>query len=105
VAPTADANAAITPCVGCGALLPNEDNPTHRYLESSPACWRLYGDVLAREYSDARYHAVVVQGSVGGMGTTSPNRASLGECGPRGRGEARGNAPPSPLKGVGSRWS
>lgn len=24
----------------------------HRYLESSPACWAMYGEVLAREYSD-----------------------------------------------------
>lgn len=24
----------------------------HAYIESSPACWAVYGDVLAREYSD-----------------------------------------------------
>lgn len=40
-----------TTCVGCGAELEERDGPTHRYLESSPACWALYGEVLAREYS------------------------------------------------------
>jgi hypothetical protein len=44
--------------MGCGTLLPSEDGPTHRYLESSPACWRLFGEVLAREYGDARYRAM-----------------------------------------------
>jgi hypothetical protein len=58
VTEAAEANAAMLPCTGCGAVLPREDGPTHRYLESSPACWRLYGEVLAREYSDARYHAI-----------------------------------------------
>lgn len=45
-------------CGGCGSLLPAEDGPTHRYLESSPACWRRYGEVLAREYGDRAYWAV-----------------------------------------------
>ena|ERR1700674_1896156 len=47
-----------TTCPGCGVLLPEQDGPTHRYQESSPACWALYGDVLAREYSDPRYSQV-----------------------------------------------
>ena len=38
-------------CVGCGAMLEERDGATHRYLESSPACWAVYGEVLAREYS------------------------------------------------------
>ena len=41
-----------TSCVGCGAILEERDGPTHRYMESSPACWAIYGEVLAREYSD-----------------------------------------------------
>jgi len=49
---------SITPCPGCGVLLPDQDGPTHRYLESSPACWALYGEILAREYSDLRYRQV-----------------------------------------------
>jgi hypothetical protein len=27
-------------------------------MESSPACWAIYGEVLAREYSDVTYRAV-----------------------------------------------
>ncbi len=45
-------------CVGCGALFPDTDGPTHRYMESSPGCWATYGEVLAREYSDYRYARV-----------------------------------------------
>ena len=41
----------LAPCPGCGALLEERDGPTHRYLGSSPACWAIYGEVLAREYS------------------------------------------------------
>lgn len=40
------------PCVGCGGLVPRMEGPTHRYIESSPGCWHMYGQVLAREYSD-----------------------------------------------------
>lgn len=47
----------MTPCPGCGLELPEEEGSTHRYLGSSPACWRLFGEVLAREYSDVRYQA------------------------------------------------
>jgi Family of unknown function (DUF5946) len=35
-------------CPGCGARVPREEGPTHRYLLAAPACWRLYGEVLAR---------------------------------------------------------
>jgi hypothetical protein len=41
-----------TACPGCGALLEEREGPTHRYMESSPACWAIYGEVLAREYSN-----------------------------------------------------
>jgi 5-methylcytosine-specific restriction endonuclease McrA len=39
-------------CIGCGAILPESDGPTHGYMESSPACWSTYSRVLAREYGD-----------------------------------------------------
>lgn len=45
-------------CPGCGVLLPELEGPTHDYMESSPACWAIYGEVLAREYSDITYRAV-----------------------------------------------
>jgi hypothetical protein len=41
-----------TPCIGCGAVLPEIEGPTHRYMESSPACWAAYSEVLAREFGD-----------------------------------------------------
>jgi hypothetical protein len=46
------ANSPLEPCPGCRAALPRTTGPVHRYLESSPACWQAYGEVLQREYSD-----------------------------------------------------
>lgn len=45
-------------CIGCGGLVPEMEGPTHRYMESSPGCWHLYGQVLAREYGDPVYAAL-----------------------------------------------
>ena len=42
-------------CLGCGARVPDVEGPTHRYLGASPGCWAVFGEVLAREYSDFRY--------------------------------------------------
>ncbi len=47
-----------TACPGCGGLFPTVEGPVHRYLESSPGCWRAYGLVLAREYSDPAHGAL-----------------------------------------------
>lgn len=33
-------------CFGCGALVPDQDGPTHKYMLSAPGCWALYGSVL-----------------------------------------------------------
>jgi hypothetical protein len=55
---------ATSPCPGCGVVLPVVEGPTHAYMESSPACWSAYAEVLAREYSDpalfARVHRLTV---------------------------------------------
>jgi hypothetical protein len=32
-------------------ILPEITGPTHAYIGSSPACWAMYGEVLAREYA------------------------------------------------------
>src|SRR5690349_15169292 len=37
----------LVACVGCGAMVPDIDGPTHRYLGASPGCWQIYGEVLA----------------------------------------------------------
>ena len=42
-------------CMGCGGAFADIEGPTHRYLESSPGCWAVFGEVLAREYSDPAY--------------------------------------------------
>src|SRR5437764_9967088 len=39
-------------CVGCGALVPATAGPTHRYLLSAPACWAMYGELIAGLFSD-----------------------------------------------------
>lgn len=53
--------AADTPhqsaCPGCGVVLADVEGPVHRYMTSSPACWAMYGEVLAREYSDPAWMA------------------------------------------------
>lgn len=55
---------ATSSCPGCGVVLPVVEGPTHAYMESSPACWSAYAEVLAREYSDpalfARVHRLTV---------------------------------------------
>ena len=45
-------------CPGCGARVPASSGPTHAYLGEAPGCWALYGEVLAREYSDYRFGRV-----------------------------------------------
>jgi Family of unknown function (DUF5946) len=52
------AEAARIRCIGCGGLVPRMDGPTHRYMESSPGCWHVYGQVLARDYADPFLRAV-----------------------------------------------
>jgi len=44
-------------CPGCGVSLPPVEGPVHRYMESSPACWARYGELLARDYADPAYRA------------------------------------------------
>lgn len=42
-------------CPGCGIDPPPADGPTHAYMTSSPACWAMFGEVLAREYENAAF--------------------------------------------------
>lgn len=48
-------SSTLEKCDDCGVTLPAVEGPTHAYLGASPACWALYGEVLAREYSDPAY--------------------------------------------------
>lgn len=45
-------------CFSCGGHYPDIDGPVHRYMDSSSGCWSVYGEVLAREYSDPAYFDV-----------------------------------------------
>jgi hypothetical protein len=45
----------LGPCPRCGALVPEIDGPTHRYIEASPGCWAAYGKLSVKEASDFRY--------------------------------------------------
>ena len=45
-------------CFSCGGLYPDINGPVHRYMKSSPGCWSVYSEILAREYSDPRYFEV-----------------------------------------------
>lgn len=56
-------SADLIHCIGCSALVPDSNGPTHDYIGASPGCWQIYGDVLAREYGDPalmRAHQVTV---------------------------------------------
>jgi hypothetical protein len=53
----------LVPCFSCGALAPGIEGPSHKYMLSSPGCWAIYGEILARDYSDFNYppvHRLVV---------------------------------------------
>ena len=50
-------------CIGCNARVPDIDGPTHAYIGASPGCWKIFGDVLSREYGEFRnpdYHRLTV---------------------------------------------
>ncbi len=63
-------------CPGCGASVADIEGPTHRYFGCAPGCWSIYGEVLAREYSDyryARFHQLTVDAyALQHPGTPSP---------------------------------
>ena len=42
---------SLITCVGCGALVPDIEGPTHRYIGASPECWKIYSDMLGTAYS------------------------------------------------------
>src|SRR5262245_20348838 len=48
----------LIPCIGCGALVDDSSDPTHDYVGCSPRCWTIFGEVLAKEYSDYRFGTV-----------------------------------------------
>ncbi len=45
-------------CPQCQALVPDIDGPIHEYFGASPGCWKIYGEVLAKEYGEQQYMKV-----------------------------------------------
>lgn len=46
-------------CPGCFAEFELSDTDiTHPYIGASAACWKMYGDILVKEYSDPAYFKV-----------------------------------------------
>ena len=51
-------NSKTCKCFSCGGIYPDIEGPTHRYMKSTPGCWAVYGEVLAKEYSDPTFFSV-----------------------------------------------
>ncbi|QQS44234.1 hypothetical protein IPM65_01385 [Candidatus Roizmanbacteria bacterium] len=53
-----------TICFSCTARVPDIKGPTHPYILSLSGCWKLYGEILAKdylaEYFDPLIHRIVV---------------------------------------------
>lgn len=45
-------------CFGCGGFYEDIEGPVHKYMDSTPGCWKAYGEILAKEYSDLAYYSV-----------------------------------------------
>jgi hypothetical protein len=48
-------NSETVLCFSCGAMVPNIEGPIHKYMLSTPGCWKLYGEILAKEYTQLNY--------------------------------------------------
>ncbi len=42
-------------CVGCGALVPDIEGPTHEYMLSAPGCWATFNEVAVQQYEIASF--------------------------------------------------
>jgi hypothetical protein len=42
-------------CFGCGALIPDIDGPTHRYLGAPAGCWAAFNEIMAKEFGEYAY--------------------------------------------------
>ncbi len=45
-------------CFSCKGEYPDIQGPVHHYMTSLPGCWAIYGEILAREYSDPVYFRI-----------------------------------------------
>lgn len=63
-----------TRCFSCGALVRDIDGPTHSYMDSSPGCWELYCEVLARAYSPEYRDPHILQVAVDAFACQHPGK-------------------------------
>lgn len=42
-------------CFSCKAIVPDIAGEVHKYMDSSPGCWYLFGKILEKEFSDPSY--------------------------------------------------
>lgn len=63
-------------CFGCGAIVPNIEGPTHEYMLSAPGCWKLYGEILAKEYIPGQYNADFHRITVDTYAVTHPGNST-----------------------------
>lgn len=45
-------------CSECGSETSEVEGPIHDYMTSSPGCWKVFGDILNKEYSNPSYMKV-----------------------------------------------
>ncbi len=43
------------PCFACGAKSLDVDGICHEYMLSSPGCWTMFGEIMAKEFSNEKY--------------------------------------------------
>ena len=73
-----------SPCSGCAGVFADVAGPVHRYMTSSPGCWRGFGELLAADYSSPgrmRFHQLVVDAYAAqhpGSGTVPQQVRSVG---------------------------
>ncbi len=48
-------NEKTTICFSCGAIVSDLEGLIHPYMLSSPGCWKIYGEILAKEYAPETY--------------------------------------------------
>ena len=61
-------------CFSCGGLVPDIDGPTHKYVLSAPGCWKLYGDIVAKEFMPENYDPDVHRISVDTYAVQHPGK-------------------------------
>jgi hypothetical protein len=46
-------------CIGCGAKVADIEGPNFRYPNASvPGCWKVFGEIMAKEFGEFRYPAI-----------------------------------------------